>query len=139
MARPTPWGTWPSTATATCWWASVTAHCSAGALRTRLEVMRAQDPEVLTGKVLRVDPSTGRGVPGNPLYAGDGSANSSRVLALGFRNPFRFAVDGEHLVVGDVGESAFEEIDSVHLDQPAGQPANFGWPCLEADVHDRPR
>ena len=101
------------------------------ALRSRTDALRVQDPEVLVGKVLRVNPQTGHGVPGNPLYAGDGSANSSRVLALGFRNPFRFTIDGDHLVVGDVGEGAFEEINMVHLDQPEGPPANFGWPCLE--------
>ncbi len=104
------------------------------ALSARTNALRVQDPEVLVGKVLRVNPDTGRGVPGNPLYAGNGSANSSRVLALGFRNPFRFALDGDHLVVGDVGEGSFEEIDLVHLDQAGDAPANFGWPCLEGTV-----
>ncbi|MCY4726179.1 PQQ-dependent sugar dehydrogenase [Nocardioides sp. STR2] len=103
------------------------------ALKDRREAAHVQDPEVLTGKVLRVDPVTGKGVPGNPMYAGDGSSNASRVLAMGFRNPFRFVVDGDHLIVGDVGEGAFEEIDVVHLDQATGRPANYGWPCLEGD------
>lgn len=107
---------------------------SPGELKARTHALRVQDPEVLVGKVLRVDPQSGRGVPGNPMYAGDGSANSSRVLAMGLRNPFRFVVVGDHVVLGDVGESSFEEIDVVHLDQPAGAPANYGWPCLEAGM-----
>ena len=82
--------------------------------------MRVQDPEVLVGKLLRVDPATGKGVPDNPLYTGDGSLNSSRLLATGFRNPFRFTVDGDHVIVGDVGEATFEEIDVVHLTRAGG-------------------
>lgn len=105
-------------------------------LAGRPETLRAQDPAVLAGKVLRVDPATGRGVPGNPLYDGDGTTNASRVLALGLRNPFRFTVHDGHLVIGDVGEGDVEEVDVVELHDldPATGPANFGWPCREGDA-----
>lgn len=102
-------------------------------LADRHETLRAQDPEVLSGKVLRIDPGTGHGVPGNPLYAGDGSSNASRVLALGLRNPFRFAVREDQLVIGDVGEGSWEEVDVVDLPDGSGSVANFGWPCREGD------
>lgn len=108
-------------------------HLTGNGLAGRLGTLRAQDPQVLAGKVLRIDPTSGRGVPGNPAYAGDGSDNASRVLALGFRNPFRFSVEGDLLVVGDVGEGDVEEIDAVDLAAPATAPANFGWPCLEGE------
>ncbi|MDP3969239.1 MAG: PQQ-dependent sugar dehydrogenase [Nocardioides sp.] len=97
----------------------------------RHEAWRAQDPDVLAGKVLRIDATTGRGVPGNPLYTGDGSSNASRVLALGLRNPFRFTVHEGRLVIGDVGEGDAEEIDVHLLDEPHTGVPNFGWPCLE--------
>lgn len=109
---------------------------TADGLAGRPETMRAQDPDVLAGKVLRVDPATGEGIPGNPLYDGDGTANASRVLALGLRNPFRFTVHDGHLVIGDVGEGATEEIDVVELHDlgPATGPANLGWPCREGEA-----
>lgn len=115
-------------------------YYTANGVAGRPETLRAQDPDVLAGKVLRVDPATGEGVPGNPLYDGDGSTNASRVLALGLRNPFRFTVHDGHLVIGDVGEGAAEEVDVVELHDltPApgatGAPANFGWPCREGEA-----
>ncbi|MFD0804581.1 PQQ-dependent sugar dehydrogenase [Nocardioides caeni] len=106
-------------------------------VRGRLEALRVQDPEVLAGKVLRIDSETGRGVPGNPLHTGDGSSNASRVLAMGFRNPFRFTHHDGLLVVGDVGEGDVEEIDTLVfdevIDRPGASVPNFGWPCLEGD------
>ncbi|KRA37290.1 MULTISPECIES: PQQ-dependent sugar dehydrogenase [unclassified Nocardioides] len=107
-------------------------YLTADGLAGRLRTLRAQDPEVLAGKVLRIDPATGRGVPDNPLYVGDGSSNASRVVALGLRNPFRFTVHGDQLVIGDVGEMTWEELDVLELD-PSQEVANFGWPCLEGD------
>ncbi len=111
-------------------------HHTDDGLAGRPATLRAQDPDVLAGKVLRVDPATGEGVPGNPWYDGDGSTNASRVLALGLRNPFRFTVHDGHLVIGDVGEGSTEEVDVVELHDltPATGPANFGWPCREGDA-----
>lgn len=111
-------------------------YYTANGLAGRPETLRAQDPDVLAGKVLRVDPATGKGVPGNPLYDGDGTTNASRVLALGLRNPFRFTVHDGDLVIGDVGEGATEEVDVVELHDltPTTGPANFGWPCREGEA-----
>lgn len=77
-------------------------------------------------KILRIDvnnPSGGRayGIPAsNPFAAGGGEPAA---FAYGFRNPFRFSIDratGE-VWVGDVGQSAYEEVDKV----VAG--GNYGW------------
>lgn len=100
----------------------------------RLEALRAQDPEVLAGKVLRIDPDTGRGVPDNPSYDGDGTSNASRVLASGLRNPFRFTVHDGLLVIGDVGEGSVEEINVLEPGEGPGEVPNFGWPCREGDA-----
>lgn len=79
----------------------------ASGLVGRSEATRSQDPRVLAGKVLRIDPITGRGVEDNPYYgvagfdaadpADHGTSNASRVLALGLRNPFRITVRDDGL------------------------------------------
>lgn len=90
--------------------------------------LAAQDLDELAGKVLRIDPSTGLGLAGNPFYeAGAPGSNRSRVYAYGFRNPFRMALTSSgDLYVGDVGEVAWEEVDHV----VSG--SNYGWPCFES-------
>ena len=53
------------------------------------------------------------------------------IWALGFRNPWQFAFDPQtgDFYVGDVGGSAWEEIDFQPAGSPAGQ--NYGWDWLE--------
>jgi glucose/arabinose dehydrogenase len=89
--------------------------------------VRVQDIDNLSGKILRIDPLTGQGLPSNPFYNGDAGANRSKVYQYGLRNPFRIAVDPAtgKLFVGDVGWTRWEEINS------AGPGANFGWPYYE--------
>ncbi len=92
------------------------------------------------GKVLRIDPRDPPGAdsfsvpPSNP-FAGVGGARPE-IYALGLRNPYRasFGPGGE-LIVGDVGETAWEEVD---VGRPTGTPtattlagANLGWPNCE--------
>ena len=88
---------------------------------------RVQDIDNLSGKILRIDPITGEGLPDNPFYNGDADANRSKVYQYGLRNPFRITVDPRNgdLYVGDVGWTQWEEINSAE----AG--ANFGWPYYE--------
>lgn len=109
-------------------------YLTGNGLAGRLETLRAQDLEVLAGKVLRIDPDSGRGVPDNPSYDGDGTSNASRVLASGLRNPFRFAVHDGLLVIGDVGEGSVEEIDLLEAAEGPREVPNFGWPCREGDA-----
>ena len=53
------------------------------------------------------------------------------VYAKGLRNPWRFSFDRATgaLWIGDVGQSAREEIDYLRPGRPAG--ANFGWNAYE--------
>lgn len=112
-----------------------------GILRPKEDIgaFRAQLIDNLNGKVLRIDPSTGQGLPSNPFFdPAAPAAPRSRVWALGLRNPFRFAVrpeTGSHypgdgdpgaLFVGDVGWAYWEELNVVTA---PGQ--NFGWPLYE--------
>lgn len=109
-----------------------------GALRSQSPRRPAGEPRVLSGSVLRVDPATGDGVPGNPGYsAGSPAANQSRILAHGMRNPFRITMrpGTDEVWIGDVGQSTYEEINRVATNTPAKM-SNFGWPCLEGDVRN---
>lgn len=88
---------------------------------------RVQDIDSLSGKVLRIDPLTGQGLPDNPFYNSNPNANRSKVYQMGLRNPFRISVDAVsgQLFIGDVGWGNWEEINA------AGPGANFGWPFYE--------
>ena len=87
-----------------------------------------QNIDSLSGKILRIDPITGLGLPDNPFVepGDDLSANHSKVYQLGLRNPFSmgFTQDGR-LFISNTGWYSWEEIESGH----AG--ANFGWPYFE--------
>jgi glucose/arabinose dehydrogenase len=100
-----------------------------GALRSQ-DLRTSGDPVSLDGAILRVDPATGAGLPGNPLALST-DANARRIIAYGLRNPFRINVrPGTNEVwAGDVGWNDWEEINRVV--DPGGPMENFGWPCYE--------
>jgi glucose/arabinose dehydrogenase len=101
--------------------------------------LRCQLLDSHSGKIMRLDPETGDGVPSNPYYDPAAPRSpASRVWALGLRNPYRMVFKpgtGSHepaeadpgtLYVGDVGWDLWEEMDVI--DRPA---MNFGWPLYE--------
>jgi hypothetical protein len=57
-----------------------------------LGAFRALEVTSMAGKVLRIDPETGLGLPDNPFFTGNPADAASRVWALGLRNPFRFTL-----------------------------------------------
>lgn len=95
----------------------------------------AQDKDVLLGKLLRIDPRQSGNKPytvpaDNPFV---GQPGRDEIYSYGLRNPFRFSFDhggGQpHLLIGDVGQNRFEEIDYTTVAAASG--ANFGWDALE--------
>jgi uncharacterized repeat protein (TIGR01451 family) len=100
-----------------------------GALRSQ-DLRTPADPTSLDGAVLRLDPGTGAALPDNPL-ALSADPNARRIVAYGFRNPFRFAIrpGTSEAWLGDVGWNTWEEIDWIS--DPLGTVENFGWPCYE--------
>lgn len=102
-----------------------------GALRSQSVRRPAGEPVTLDGTVLRVNPDTGAGMPGNP-FAGSADANARRVIAYGLRNQFRFGFrpGTNELWVGDVGWNVWEEINRIPNATDAVA-ENFGWPCYE--------
>lgn len=108
-------------------------------------VFRSQMINSFNGKILRIDPNTGDGLPNNPFYqAANPRAPRSRVWALGLRNPYRMTIkpnsgstdpttgDIGEIYVGDVGGALFEELNIIN--QP-GQ--NCGWPIYEGEALSR--
>lgn len=100
-----------------------------GALRSQ-DLRTLADPTGLNGTVIRIDPDSGEGLPDNPL-ATSLDQNARRIVAYGFRNPFRFAINPEtsEVYVGNVGAEAYEEID--RFNPLADEIYDSGWPCLE--------
>jgi glucose/arabinose dehydrogenase/PKD repeat protein len=81
----------------------------------------------LRGKILRVN-RDGTIPPDNPFVGSGGTR--PEIWAWGLRNPFRMQFDAVtgNLILADVGEDTWEEIDAGI----AG--ADYGWPCYEGNL-----
>jgi len=101
--------------------------------------MRSQMVNSLCGKILRIDPNTGDGIPGNPFFdPANPRRPQSRVWALGMRMPFQLTLkpgtgstsladnNPGTLLVGDVG---WYKVEDIHLIDKPG--LNAGWPLYE--------
>ncbi len=94
-----------------------------------------QSLTTLLAKILRIDvdhPSGGRayGIPTDNPFA-DGAGGLPEIWLTGLRNPWRMSFDRAtgDLWIGDVGQSAWEEIDVQRAGAPGG--TNFGWNRME--------
>jgi len=97
----------------------------------------AQDSTTFKGVILRLDvsalPDTGSGPPAKSLITPSDNPfpaspeNLGLVFCYGLRNPFRFTIDPATggVVIGDVGQNNYEEVDIAF----GGE--NFGWPFRE--------
>jgi len=93
----------------------------------------SQSTGSLLGKVLRIDPHQSGADPytvpaGNPFV---GQSGADAIYAMGLRNPFRFSFDRRRILIGDVGQNSWEEVDYETNRNLNG--ANFGWPLFEGD------
>jgi glucose/arabinose dehydrogenase len=102
-----------------------------GALRSQ-DLRTSGDLVTLDGSIIRFDPDTGLALPDNPLYATQSDPNGRRIVAYGYRNPFRFTFrpGTRELWIGDVGWSTWEEINRI-VDPTDATVDNMGWPCYE--------
>jgi glucose/arabinose dehydrogenase len=96
---------------------------------------RAQDPQELLGKMLRIDVDSGSPytIPASNPFVSDGST-LDEIWALGMRNPWRFTFDSQtgDMWIADVGQNAWEEIDMQPGTSTGGE--NYGWRCYEASA-----
>lgn len=96
--------------------------------------LEALNLDSLQGKLVRIDPETGHGVPDNPHFdAGAPASPRSRSIAWGLRNPYRFSVDAEtgDVWLGDVGWTSWDELNRLSAAPSGDAERNFGWPCSE--------
>ncbi|MEL6193559.1 MAG: PA14 domain-containing protein, partial [Bacteroidota bacterium] len=121
---------------------------------------RVQIDNSLAGKLVRLDPETGNGVPSNPDFdPANPRSPESRTWGRGLRNPYRMDkrpgtgshnpedADPGSFYIGDVGWGTREELNVANKAE-----MNFGWPkwegmtynpgynsaTYEPAVHDRP-
>ena len=97
----------------------------------------AQDATSHLGKMLRID--VGSLNPNNtPPYSIPANnpnwplVGRNENWAIGLRNPFRYAFDGNQLYIADVGQDLFEEVDVVDATAVATLAGlNYGWSIME--------
>ncbi|PJZ68842.1 dehydrogenase [Leptospira perolatii] len=89
-----------------------------------------QNPKTMLGSMLRIsvdskDPGKQYSVPKDNPFVGD-PTKLPETFAYGFRNPWRYSFDpAGKLILADVGQDLYEEIDVVE----AGK--NYGWNKME--------
>ena len=84
------------------------------------------------GKLVRINPSGKPRIPRSNPFRGRRGAKPT-VYSYGLRNPWRFSFDRKtgDLVIADVGQSEWEEVDFVRRGR--GRGANFGWNTFEGN------
>ena len=94
---------------------------------------RAQSLTTLLGKILRIDVDGGTpyAIPPDNPFSSTASA-LPEIWAYGLRNPWRFSFDRAtgDLLIADVGQNAFEEINFQPAQSSGGE--NYGWRLMEA-------
>ncbi|MCB9170175.1 MAG: PQQ-dependent sugar dehydrogenase [Flavobacteriales bacterium] len=88
------------------------------------------------GTLIRIkpEPDSTYSIPLDNPYVNAGPDTLPEIWANGLRNPWRFGFDqltGD-LWIGDVGQSAHEEVDLWPAGDNSGP--NFGWHCYEGDA-----
>jgi glucose/arabinose dehydrogenase len=85
----------------------------------------AQSLTNLLGKILRINPDGS--IPGDNPFFNSAQGVNRAIWAYGLRNPFSFAFQPGtgRLLINDVGDATWEEIEAGR----AG--ANYGWPAAE--------
>jgi glucose/arabinose dehydrogenase len=99
----------------------------------------AQNLNVLLGKIIRLDvdnpdPGLNYGIPASNPFFSNPNLDTKKIWAYGLRNPWRFSFDrltGD-IFIGDVGQSAREEIDFQAAASTGGE--NYGWRVMEGTI-----
>jgi glucose/arabinose dehydrogenase len=96
-----------------------------------------QNLQTLLGKMLRIDPRPTEDrayrIPQDNPFVGRADSRPE-IWAFGLRNPWRYTFDREtgDLWIGDVGQSAREEIDFERAGSEGGR--NYGWSLMEGTL-----
>ncbi|MFD7389402.1 PQQ-dependent sugar dehydrogenase [Streptomyces sp. NPDC059852] len=91
-----------------------------------------QNLGTLLGKLLRIDPRGGTpyAIPADNPFVNTPGARGE-IWSYGLRNPWRFSFDAGtgDLLIGDVGQNDWEEIDWAPASSKGGE--NYGWGQME--------
>ena len=104
---------------------------------------RARHTDSLLGKMLRIDvngstPGSGAcglvgnyGIPASNPFVG--KSGCDEIWAYGLRNPWRWSFDRSthDLIIGDVGQGTWEEVDFQPASSKGGE--YYGWSCMEGN------
>src|SRR5262249_43655338 len=99
----------------------------------------AQATTVILGKILRIHIEADGSYtipPNNPFFGSQ--TDRQEILSYGMRNPFRASFDthsGDFLI-GDVGETQREELDTQLASNPGGG-ENYGWHFREGLIQNK--
>lgn len=99
---------------------------------------RAQNPQNLLGKMLRIDIDNTTGttnyvIPSDNPFVGS-TSTKAEIWAIGLRNPWRFAFDRltYDMWIADVGQGTYEEVNYEPNSSTGG--VNYGWRCYEGSA-----
>ena len=94
----------------------------------------AQDLNSLLGAILRIDVDRGDpySIPNDNPFINERSKRAE-IFCYGLRNPWRFSFDRKtnDLLIGDVGQNLWEEVNWLSWEESFG--ANFGWRIMEGN------
>ncbi len=90
----------------------------------------AQSLTTPLGKILRI--ARDGSIPSSNPFFGATSGTSRAIWAYGLRNPFTFTFEpgSGRMLINDVGQNAWEEINE------GSEGANYGWPATEGPTTD---
>lgn len=89
-----------------------------------------QNRRSLLGKILRLDVDSAELVPGDNPFAKDPDTRPE-IYAYGLRNPWKFSfLDDGRLIVADVGQDKYEEIDVLRAGDNLGWRLKEGFHCF---------
>jgi glucose/arabinose dehydrogenase/PKD repeat protein len=124
---------------------------------------KAKDTDSLRGKILRINPATGDGVPGNPYFSAANAVQCGKpdnlqyeqgkpcreIFARGLRHPWRIALkpgtdpNNVEFYINDVGKQTWEEINAGKAGMDYGWdkregPCKFETRCVTTDQGTAP-
>lgn len=97
-----------------------------------------QNRSNLLGSIIRIDVDGGDpyGIPAdNPFVGGE---RAGELFAVGLRNPYRFSFHNGLILVGDVGQKLWEEINVVESGGNYGWNVREGYTCFNAAEATQP-
>ena len=106
----------------------------AGFYQAEEQAFRSMYLDNYSGKVLRINPSTGAGYSDNPFFSGNAQDVQSKIWASGLRNPYGLQIiDTGNSAIGEPigGMVGWNQVESIlHVSRGSF----MGWPCFSFET-----